>query len=217
MRLLCILLAACCLSFSPKEESEFLRTFDHYMLLLQKWLSGMHEVAKWKWNHGLIESDLTQEERLMDNLSYLAATNGLTDLWAGKVIHAQVEAGNLVIAHDFELWQREGMGELDAWDLNSELHPYLCMLTSEMFFLLGKLFPSLQEWENKELLFQPPLSRRPCDQIPYPAWQKALSVFTKKTLVNSPSGSFAELSLDENFGKISRMQVNQSFPNRSLE
>lgn len=174
--------AVLCMSFSPKEESEVLRTFDHYALLLQKWLAGMHEVAKWKWNHGLIESDQTQEERLIDHLSYLAATNGLSDHFAKEVILAQVEAANLVMAHDFELWQREGVEEFEVWDLQSELHPYLCMLTSEMFFLLGKLFPNLQKWEKESLLFQPPLSRRPCDQIPYPAWQKALSVFTNRSL-----------------------------------
>ena len=159
-----------------------MRTFDHYLLLTQKWLSGMHEVAKWKWNHGLIESDLTQEERLLDHLSYLAATNGLPEEWAEKVIRAQIEASNLVMAHDFQIWQREGAGELEEWDLQSQLHPYLCMLTSEMFYLLGRLYPYLEKNEMDNRLLQPPLSRRSCDQIPYPAWQKALSVFILKQL-----------------------------------
>ncbi|MCH9609976.1 MAG: hypothetical protein S4CHLAM81_11230 [Chlamydiales bacterium] len=168
------------LSCASKEQCEALRTFDHYMLLMQKWLSGMHEMAKWKWNHGLIESDLTQEERLLDHLSYLAATNGIDPNWAKLVIEAQVEAGNLVMADDFERWQREGAQSFEEWDLQSQLHPYLCILTSEMFFLLGKLYPHIEQGQSALFITQPPLSRRECDQIPYPAWQKALSVFTHR-------------------------------------
>ena len=185
MRLLSIIMTSFLLcSFSQKEEYEVLRTFDNYMLLLQKWLSGMHEVAKWNWNNGVIENDLTQEKRIVDHLSYLASINGIKDEWAKEVIRAQIDASTMVMAHDFELWQREGVGEFEIWDLQSELHPYLCMLTSEMFFLLGKLFPHLEKWEKEELLFQPPLSRRAYDQIPYPAWQKALSVFTNRESPN---------------------------------
>lgn len=177
-----ILFATLCLSFTPKEEAEQMRTFDHYLLLLQKWLAGMHEVAKWKWNHGLIESDLTQEEQLADYLSYLAAVNGLCEEWALQITQAQVDAAHLVMAHDFEVWQREGVGEFDAWDQQTQLQPYLCALTSEMFFLLGKLSPTLKDEEITHCLYQPPLSRRDCDQIPFPAWQKALSVFKKRSL-----------------------------------
>jgi len=168
-------------SFTHKEECEVLRTFDQYLLLLQKWLSAMHEVAKWNWNHGLLEDDLVQEERTFGHLSYLAATNGIHESWATKVISAQIEAGNMVMAQDFELWQRQGVGEFEVWELQSELQPYLCTLTNEMFFLLGQLFPHLQRWEKEKTLPQPPLSRRAYDQIPYPAWQKALSVFTNRS------------------------------------
>ena len=168
-------------SFSPREEKELMRTFDHYMLLLQKWLAGMHEVAKCKWNQGLIECDVTQEEKLIDHLSYLAASSGISDEWAEKVVRAQVDASRLVMSQDFEIWQRADCRELESWDLASELDPYLCMLTSEMFKLLGELFPNLDHLEERNIFIQPPLSRRAADRIPYPAWRKALSVFQNRS------------------------------------
>lgn len=183
MKWVCIFQLVCTALFgATKERCEFYREFDHYLLLLQKWMSGMHEVAKWKWNHGLLEGDPTFEKQLIDHLDYLATTNGIPISWARDVIHAQVDAGNIVIAQDFELWQREEVSDFkEVWDLQSELHPYLCMITNEMFFLLGNLYPYFQGFEGDDALFQPPLSKRPLDQIPYNAWQKALSAFENRS------------------------------------
>lgn len=170
-------LACISLFGATKEECELYRDIDHYLLLLQKWMGGVQESAKWRWNHALVEHDIEGEQLLVEMLTNMAMINGVPRDYAFKVIQAQIEAGNMIMDHNFEQWSQQGVREFEeAWDMFSELHPYMSMITSEMFFLLGKLYPQLKEYEGEDALFQPPLSRRPIDQIPYPAWQKALSV-----------------------------------------
>ncbi|MCC5832424.1 MAG: gamma subclass chorismate mutase AroQ [Chlamydiales bacterium] len=152
---------------------------DQILLLMQKRLAVMHEVARWKWNHGYSIEDKTQERRVVDEAVNTAVQQGIPTEWAMKFVQAQMDAAKIIQAHDFEIWRRESIGHFDEiCDLRTEIRPYLMDLTGRLLETIGNCSEEISQ--HPELLVISPLSVRESDQFPISAWRCAISMFTDK-------------------------------------
>jgi len=161
-------------------QTRLIKTYDEILLLMQKRLAVMHEVARWKWNHGYPIEDLAQESRVLDKSVEIAMKYGIPKPWAIEFIQAQMDAAKMVQAHDFEIWKREAEGNFDeTCDLMTEIRPYLIDLACHLFVKIGMIYPELQK--NPQLV-QPPLSSRESDRFPPHIWRGAVAPLLNKCI-----------------------------------
>jgi chorismate mutase len=159
------------------EELKAFKTFDEVALLMQKRLAAMHEVARWKWNHG-VEIDVNEGEERMGELVQRAMGYGIPLDWAKQFIIAQLDAGIMVQSHDFEIWKQTEQGPFEkSCDFESEIDPYLEDIFLEMLEKLGEIFPYICENYPCYKLVRLPLSQRECDAFPIFAWRRAIIPF----------------------------------------
>lgn len=89
------------------ENIETEKTIDQLLLLIQKRLVIMHEVARTKWNLHLPIEDLAREKQLLTGLVELAHANSLEKQWVSQFFQAQFDAAKQIQKADFALWQQQ--------------------------------------------------------------------------------------------------------------
>ncbi len=153
---------------STIEEYEAEKRVDELLLLMQKRLSLMHEVAKVKWNKQLPIEDKTREEAILHAISNKSNSNP----WISAFFIAQMEAAKEMQRADFFCWKNEGLIETDTnLSQESSLRAYINRLNDEIFDLLSKV----TEEEFAKYRLNRPISIRESDAIPLNIWNKAIS------------------------------------------
>lgn len=165
------LLLACVSLLTAKtiEDFETEKKVDQLLLLMQKRLSLMHEVAKAKWNQHLPIEDKAREAAILTSLSQKVPQN---KDWIVAFFKAQIESAKQMQRADFACWQNEGQA-LIATDLslNSDLRAYIDRLNDEMYNLLTEV-----SYDDLKAKVSPvPISNREADNIPQNVWNTAIS------------------------------------------
>lgn len=101
-------------------------------------LAVMHDVAAYKWAHGLPVEDVEREAVVERAALQQAAEAGVPGERAQAMIHAQIEAAKLVQARWFAVWREHGNAP-PAPDLVAEMRPRISQLTSELIARLAEL------------------------------------------------------------------------------
>lgn len=118
------------------DESELTRLLE----LVRERLLLMHDVARWKWNHGLSISDPERERVLLDELAELALAMHLEPEFARTFFEAQIEAGKQVQTADFDAWKAAAQEKFaDVPDLVAVQRPALTRISRDLIDCLAKL------------------------------------------------------------------------------
>lgn len=152
---------------------ERIKELDSLLLLMQKRLAVMHEVARWQWHQGEGIYFPAQNTRVVERFAEKAEEQGIPFEWAVNFLNAQVEAGREIIAHDFEIWSREGIDPAPASDMATEITPYLAKISLEILLKVAKIYPHVIEKAGGCMRVQPQLSRRAEDHLPPHIWNMA--------------------------------------------
>jgi len=153
---------------------EKIKVLDDVLLLMQKRLALMHEVARWKWHSGEPVESPEKELKMIERLADKAEEHGIPYNWACSFLLAQLEAGKEVQYHDFEIWSREGKEPQEpASDLETEIRPYLAKLSFELLVKISTIHHHMIEKSNGCMKIQPQLSKRPEDHLPPHIWNMA--------------------------------------------
>ena len=151
------------------KEYETEKKVDQLLLLVQKRLSLMHEVAKIKWNKDLAIEDKAREETILNTLSQ--KINPVDKSWIIAFFKAQIEAAKQMQKADFSCWKREGIETIDTTlSLNVALREYIDRLNDEMLDLLSKV----SQEDLKKTYLNKPISIRDADSIPQDVWNTAI-------------------------------------------
>lgn len=157
---------------------EKVKEVDFTLFLIQKRLSVIHEVARWKWNKNADIEDLIHEQRMLKKIGKLATAYGLDKEWAGKFFQAQLDASKMIQSHDFDYWNSQNMQKhAKCADLHTEIRPYLDRLTKELLEALVKTTPYLEDKTFLPYLLEQPLLTRNSDLIDEAIWQQAIAPF----------------------------------------
>lgn len=161
---------------------EKVKEADHVFFLIQKRLSLMHEVARWKWNNKAPIEDLPREQEVLKQIGKLATAYGLNKTWAVNFFQAQMDAAKMIQQRDFENWTDQGVKQFESpADLHKEIRPYLDRLTKELIQALVDSQVHFQDGAILTLIPPQPLSSRPYDTIDDDVWQKAIEPFYEMT------------------------------------
>lgn len=144
---------------------------DELLLLVQKRLSAMHELARWKWSQGRAIDEPLVERELVERFAWRAQEQGVCPHFARHFITAQIEAGKIVQRRDFEVWQSEGRDWVEA-DQEGRIKGYVEQLQEEMMPLLHRI----QEMDFSVESLLPP-SRRLEDRLDSVAFDTATLPF----------------------------------------
>lgn len=156
-------------------ELETQKKVDQVLLLMQKRLALMHEVARTKWNQQLPIEDLAREEQLLAQLAKEAANIGLEEAWVRQFFQAQFEAAKVLQKNDFAAWSEEKVQKFDAvLDLKQTIRPLLDQLTKELLQSLPGIYPLAREGKLASFVLNEPLSRRNVDAMDEAVWQMAI-------------------------------------------
>ncbi len=124
---------------------------DKLLKLIQQRLLIAHDVARWKWNHKRPIEDRKREQELLLKVRQQATIYSLEPDTVAAFFQAQIEAGKLIQAVDFQNWQKQGIKSFPhVPDLNQILRPSLDKLNTEFLFALTELTqflgcPQIQE------------------------------------------------------------------------
>ncbi|MBD2520387.1 gamma subclass chorismate mutase AroQ [Nostoc sp. FACHB-973] len=124
---------------------------DKLLKLIQQRLLIAHDVARWKWNHKRPIEDRKREQELLLKARQQATIYSLDPDMVAAFFQAQIEAGKLIQAVDFQTWQKQGIKSFPhVPDLNQILRPSLDKLNTEFLFALTELTqflgcPQIQE------------------------------------------------------------------------
>jgi chorismate mutase len=120
---------------------ELEQKIDLLLLLIQKRLVIMHEVARTKWNQNLPIEDKEREEQILTNLANKAKAFGLDEKFVVKFFQAQIDASKQVQRNDFSLWKEQGMLKFEKiLSLKDELRDYIDHLNQEMIMVLSQIY-----------------------------------------------------------------------------
>lgn len=156
---------------SKMQEIVLEKEMDQLLLLIQKRLAVMHEVAMTKWNQGLAIEDKVREQQILKDLSARAEKNGLDPQRVVQFFDAQIEAAKAIQRSDFAIWQAEGKGTFEnVLSLKDDLRAYIDLINDEMILQLGKIHGF------KGVLNQP-ISARTSDAVECAIWQQAIQTF----------------------------------------
>lgn len=159
------------------ESFEAIQKMDQLLLLIQKRLAIMHEVARTKWNQNLPIEDKIREDQVLEKLSALARQYGLDEKWVTKFFQAQIDASKEIQKNDFTLWKKEGVLLFEeVFSLGSELRSYIDHLNQEMMMLLSKI--DLKNLNGHVL--EQPISTRSLDYVESDVW--LLAILPLKTI-----------------------------------
>ncbi|HVC95637.1 MAG TPA: gamma subclass chorismate mutase AroQ [Pirellulales bacterium] len=136
---------------SPRADmAEVESVVDALVGLMRQRLLVMHDVARWKWNHGRPIADPVREQAVLTDIEEQAEVLQLDRDLARNFMAAQMEAGKLVQQADFERWTAEGRGEFAVVrDLATDLRPMIDELNTNLLDHLAKLEPRLVEEKER--------------------------------------------------------------------
>lgn len=155
-------------------ESE--KKVDQLVLLIQKRLSIMHEVARTKWNQNLPIEDKVREQQILDDLVEKANQKGLDKRWMVTFFQAQMDAAKEIQKRDFSNWRQEGLGMFPhVFSLKDDLRGYIDLLNHEIIVLLSGISIN----DSARFVLSRPLSCRPTDAIECDVWLMAISPFNQ--------------------------------------
>ncbi len=147
------------------EEFEMEQSLDELLLLIQKRLVIMHEVARTKWNQNLAIEDKMREQQILMQLAKQAHQYGLDEKLVTRFFEAQIEASKEIQKNDFILWKENGVVKFEkVFSLKDELRLYIDQLNHKMLVLLGKIYKKPTAITNKYILDYP-ISTRNSDYI----------------------------------------------------
>lgn len=148
---------------------------DQLLLLIQKRLVIMHEVARTKWNQNLPIEDKAREQQILQKLVKQADQYDIEASWVTQFFEAQIEAAKGVQRADFSQWREQGMGLFDSTlSLREDLRFYIDRINQEMIELLSKMEPETR------FILPYPLSVRLSDAIEDEVWLIAISPFKNR-------------------------------------
>lgn len=149
------------------DDQEIEKRVDLLLLMMQKRLSLMHEVAKVKWNKALPLEDKAREAEILEAISKKSNVNP----WVLSFFKAQMEAAKDMQKFDFACWQNLGVKSIETdLKLDSELRAYIDRLNDEILSLIQKI----TEADFCKYRLNKPISTRESDSIPLPIWNKAI-------------------------------------------
>lgn len=126
---------------------------DKLLVLMQRRLELMHEVARWKWNAKKPIADPEREQQLLDRLVEQGAERRLDPAFTRDFFRAQIEAAKLVQQADFAAWTaREQAPFTDVPDLATELRPRIDKLSSELLDALVSVPAARNDRQFQQLL-----------------------------------------------------------------
>lgn len=156
------------------EDFDVEQKIDVLLLLIQKRLVIMHEVARTKWNQNLPIEDAVREQQILAALANQAKQNGLDETLATRFFQAQIEASKEVQRSDFIFWKEKGVLKFEkTFSLKDELRSYIDQLNADMLVLLSKIYTK-SACVHKHILEQPP-SIRSSEAIENDIWALAIS------------------------------------------
>lgn len=156
------------------EAFEVERKVDELLLLIQKRLVVMHEVARTKWNHNLPIEDKIREQQILADLAMKANHYGLDEKFAIQFFQAQMEASKEIQKTDFDLWRKNGVPKFEAvFSLKDELRIYIDGLNHKMMVLLSEIYAKPFSEIGKDILDHP-ISTRSSDSIENDVWNMAI-------------------------------------------
>lgn len=128
---------------------------ERLLALVQNRLDLMHNVARWKWDHGQEIADPVREAALLNRTEQLAHELGLDAGLAGRFMSAQMDAGKLVQRADFGRWETQPPSPDDPFpDLQTELRPRIDEINREMLKILARLALRLNDEYVQQRLAQ---------------------------------------------------------------
>ena len=89
----------------PEEPRRNLAGLDRLLHLMQRRLTLMHDVARWKWNAGQPITDPERERELLQSVVERGRGKGLDPDLVRAFFAAQMEAARLVQQADFDRWK----------------------------------------------------------------------------------------------------------------
>lgn len=148
---------------------------DKLLLLIQKRLVIMHEVARTKWNQNLAIEDKSREQLILADLTAKANQFGLDEKFVSRFFEAQIEASKEIQKNDFILWKTNSVTKFDrVFSLKDELRLYIDQLNNEMFAALSKIYTKTYDKSVNYILDQP-ISTRNSDHVENDIWFSATS------------------------------------------
>lgn len=157
------------------ESFETEQKIDELLLLIQKRLVIMHEVARTKWNQNLAIEDKTREKEILTALVVKANHYGLDEALVTRFFQAQIDASKEIQKNDFILWKEESVLKFEKiFSLKDELRLYIDQLNSEMITLLSNIYTKTFTLSTSYILDHP-ISLRGSDYIENDIWLLAIS------------------------------------------
>jgi chorismate mutase-like protein len=143
MRYSYLVLLLCLPSCRPAPPASRTEALDRLLVLIEKRLEIMHDVARWKWAEKSSIEDHSREAHLLDDLASRGEPLGLDPDLCRAFFRAQIEAAKRVQRADFERWESADRREQEpgpaAPDLVEVLRPRIDALNSEMLAALAEV------------------------------------------------------------------------------
>lgn len=157
------------------ENFEVEQKIDELLLLIQKRLVIMHEVARTKWNQNLSIEDKIREQQILEDLANQANKYGLNEKFVTRFFQAQIDASKEIQKNDFILWRENKVTKFEkTFNLKVELRFYIDQLNYEMMVLLSKIYTK-PFGVNSTYILDYPISIRSSDFIENDIWSLAIS------------------------------------------
>lgn len=164
------------------EEIQINTDMDKLLILLQKRLLVMHEVARIKWNQDLPIEDKAREESALADLTRQGSLMGLSPELIVPFFQAQFNAAKEIIKSDFNFWSKTNLGKMDLILKLGDLRSYIDNLNNEILTLLVKI--KAQQHPNiAECISDQPLLKRNVDYVEDSIWLISIAPL-KKILQN---------------------------------
>lgn len=153
------------------------KKIDQLLLLIQKRLVIMHEVARTKWNQNLSIEDKVREQQILNGLIEQAGKRGLDEKWVARFFQAQMDAAKEIQKNDFACWRERGIKFESTFSLKDDLRIYIDQINQEMISLLSQIYEKGHCHITASFILDRPISIRVSDAIDEPVWQLAISPF----------------------------------------
>lgn len=161
-------------TYQTIDDYETEKNVDQLLLLIQKRLAIMHEVARTKWNNQIPIEDKLREQQILQALGAKAKDYALDEKWVLGFFEAQIEASKEMQRHDFANWEKEGVQKFDhVFSLKDDLRLYIDEINQEMFVLIAKIRKS--ETGMQRFVLSQPISVRASDEIDPAIWSLSTS------------------------------------------
>lgn len=161
-------------TYDAIENFEIEQKIDELLLLIQKRLVIMHEVARTKWNQNLPIEDKIREQQILADLAAKANQYGLDEKLVTQFFQAQIDASKEIQKNDFLLWKENDLSKFDkTFSLKDELRFYIDQLNNEIILLLGKIYTNSCKLNG--YILNHPISKRSSDYIEDDIWLLAIS------------------------------------------